>query len=223
MVRDEILPLVLSRIVDSINEKDYDQMNELMTPYLAKLYKNAIDDLDAQGYSMRLEIDVRESSPKNDYELAKYGDPDAYDYTIPYADRNFRYSMNRMGARLAIASRRNLHNKSAFRGPMRESGANAFNQWLAFEFGFIVDADVKVDLYKNNCIIDSDSGMMKIPIAISTPHLLGINGMAEAVSAGEKAEAEKPFEWRVCDLFYIADRNNANEIEKAKANEDTNK
>ncbi|KAJ1888311.1 hypothetical protein LPJ81_006348, partial [Coemansia sp. IMI 209127] len=88
-------------------------------------------------------------------------------------------------------------------------------------FGFVVNANVKVDLYKGGRIVDSDSGMMRIPIAVSSPHYSDVLSMMLAASGKADAQAGEPFRWRVCDLFYIADWNNANDI--AKANEKKNR
>ncbi|KAJ1798490.1 hypothetical protein LPJ59_002466 [Coemansia sp. RSA 2399] len=209
-IRDEVIPLVLSRVVESINERDCDQMDELMTPYLAKLYKAAIADLDAQGFRMHLEIATQEPVVRNDYGLVKYGNPDAFDYTIPYGVRADKYVIKGTN-NIAIASYKDQGDGSKHEKLRQEFGVQAFIEYLSLEFGYIVNANIKVDLYKGSQLVDSESGMMEIPVAISTPAYVNITAMANAVSASQEADAEKPFEWRVCDLFYTADQNSANE------------
>ncbi|KAJ1663030.1 hypothetical protein IW140_005773 [Coemansia sp. RSA 1813] len=218
-IRDEMAPLVLGRIAESINEKDYDQMNRLMTPYLAKLYKNAVDDLDAQGFHMKLKIDVEGSDAINDFEWLQQGHPEGHDYTIPYSVRNAKYGIGK-SVKLKVAIKRNKDGKPVSSGLNREFGGGVFATWLAFEYGFVVKTNVKVELYKHNRIVDSDSGMMQIPVAVSSPHYFGMQAMMDAVSGGENVQSEEPFRWKVCDLFYIADRNNADSI--AKENENNN-
>ncbi|KAJ1769170.1 hypothetical protein LPJ74_004286 [Coemansia sp. RSA 1843] len=210
-IRDEMLPLVLNRIADAIDKNDYNQMDELMSPYLAKLYKNAAADLDAQGLRMKLDIDVQRQGAKDNYAWLKIGDPEAFDYTIPYSIRNKKYVVGR-AVQLVTAVNKNQDNAPGSAGSTPGHNVTAFNQWVALEFGFVVKANVKADLYKGNHIIDGDSGMMEIPVAISTPHYVGIQNMANAVSAGEETETEEPFRWRVSDLFYITGQNNATNI-----------
>ncbi|KAJ2393410.1 hypothetical protein GGI23_005044 [Coemansia sp. RSA 2559] len=215
-VRDEMLPLVLGRIAESINEKDYDELDDLMTPYLAKLYKHAIADLSAQGFRLHLEIDVQKAGSKDDYSLSKIGDPAAYDYTIPFLVRNSKYAILR-STNINMALAKGQDGIPTLSGSRRELATSVgASQWLAVEFGFVVNANVKVDLYKGGRIVDSDSGMMQIPVAVSSPHYFGVQSMMNAISGEVDAQEEEPFRWRVCDLFYIADWNNANDIAKAK-------
>ncbi|KAJ2402351.1 hypothetical protein GGI23_000773 [Coemansia sp. RSA 2559] len=209
-IRDTTIPLVLSRIADVINKRDYNLMDELMTPYLAKLYKHAVANMDAQGFRIKLEIDVQMPGARNDYMWIKQGDPEAFDYTIPFPIRNSKYAVGR-GEKTAVAANKDKDGMVSHGA----SKAPIYSSWIGFEFGFVVNAHVKVDLYKGKRIIDSDSGVMPIPIAISTPHYLDMHVMANVVSAGEGSENEEPFRWRVCDLFYIADSDNANNAAQA--------
>ncbi|KAJ2398816.1 hypothetical protein GGI23_003022 [Coemansia sp. RSA 2559] len=208
-IRDEIIPLVMSRIVESINERDCDQMDELMNPYLANLYKAAIADLDAQGFRMHLKIATQEPVVRNDYGLVKYGNPDAFDYTIPYDVRANKYVIKGTN-NIAIASYRNQVDGSNDEKMRQDFGAQEFIEYLSLEFGYVVNANIKIDLCKGNQVVDSGSGMMEIPIAISTRTYVNLVAMANAVSASQKVDAKEPFEWRVCDLFYTADHNSTN-------------
>ncbi|KAJ1663054.1 hypothetical protein EV178_005357 [Coemansia sp. RSA 1646] len=204
-----MIPLVLGRIADAINEKDVNQMDELMTPYLAKLYKQGVGSLNTHGLRMHLEINVQGSNTKDDFERLKLGNPEAYDYTIPYNVRDARYSVWKL-ANTIVALKKTRDGEIMTGGIKDGFGGNLFSQWLALEFGFVVNANIKIGLYKDNQLIDSDSGMMQIPIAISSPHYLGMQALIDAVAAGK--QAEEPFRWRVCDLFYAAALNNANEV-----------
>ncbi|KAJ2514619.1 hypothetical protein GGI11_004017 [Coemansia sp. RSA 2049] len=205
-----MIPLVLKRIAEAINKKDYEQLDELMTPYLSRLYKHAIANLSAQGYRIHLEVDVQESGVKKEYAQFKAGDPEAFDNTIPYKTRREGYSILN-SEYMSIAFKRDRTTKEVKKLKFNTS---LFHDWCAFEYGFVASANVKVNLRKGSRVVDSESGVMQIPISISTPHYFGTLGMINAVSGNEEAMAEEPFRWRVCDLFYIADWNNANSAAK---------
>ncbi|KAJ2555750.1 hypothetical protein EV175_002191 [Coemansia sp. RSA 1933] len=213
-IRDDLLPIVIGRVTESINERDYDQMSELMTPYLATIYKHACKNMQSDGYRIHLDIDVQESKSLSDYGLIKMGDPEAFDYTIPYTTRKAKYIVNSSES-LAIAFPRNMDGINPSNGQDQGQNQSYSRLWIGFEYGFVVNAKVKVDLYKGTRIVDSDTGTMRIPVSVSSPHYPSVKSVMTALSGNKEDQVDEPFRWRVSDLFHLADQNNASNIAKA--------
>ncbi|KAJ1990969.1 hypothetical protein GGI25_003822 [Coemansia spiralis] len=209
-IQNEMIPLVLTRIVDAINDADYDQLDEIMTPYLAKLYKHALANMRAQGFILKIQLGkIDEPTMSGGY--AKLGPPEAYDTTIPYKLRYAKYVMKYSEA-MHIAMRK-LFKEGDSTAPVGvEPQPSVMNDWLAFENWFSVKAQVKIELFKGGKVIDHDSGEMEIPITLATPHYHGPKEMSTAITKGDEAKELEPFRWKVADLFYIGDNNEAKQM-----------
>ncbi|KAJ2447383.1 hypothetical protein GGF42_005451, partial [Coemansia sp. RSA 2424] len=77
-VKDKMVKVVLQRIVDAINTCDYDALSQLVVPPVAKVYKLALANMKAQGYTLRISIKDVESSAIETLVLY-LGKPESFD------------------------------------------------------------------------------------------------------------------------------------------------
>ncbi|KAJ2827631.1 hypothetical protein FBU31_003120 [Coemansia sp. 'formosensis'] len=206
-VKSRMVEVVLQSTVDAINTCDYDALNELMTPSMAKVYKLALANMKAQGYTLR--IDLYEIQASDLESLVLYlGKPESFDTSIPVAMRHQKYNywLNDsivMSDKIQHSSSGSV--SSGLPSPSLLFNALSDNSWKSIQYRFKVRADMLISLESRGKVVDSDNGVMEIPLALSTPYYEGMPQMRSAVHDGKNASHLEPFRWHVSDLFNIAE------------------
>ncbi|KAJ2699332.1 hypothetical protein H4218_002721 [Coemansia sp. IMI 209128] len=208
-VRDKMVGVVLQRVVDAINSCDYDALSQLMTPPMAKIYKLALANMKAQGYTLRIEL--QDIAPSALEAVVMYlGLPESFDTTIPVALRHQKYEYWLNDSLLMSEKRRSSSGGSASSGlPPTATLLSALDaeNWKSVQYRFNVPANVSISLRSRGKVVDSDSGTMEIPLALNTPFYEGMLKLYDAVHNKDKAAHLEPFRWHVSDLFNIAECN----------------
>ncbi|KAJ2331637.1 hypothetical protein GGI00_003163 [Coemansia sp. RSA 2681] len=206
-VKDKMVKVVLQRIVDAINTCDYDALSQLMVPPVAKVYKLALANMKAQGYTLRISLKDVESSAIETLVLY-LGKPESFDTSIPVATRFQKYDYWLNDSIVLSDQTKSLSSGSVMAGlphPSLLFGALEDDGWKSVQYRFNVRADVEVLLEARGKLVDIDRGTMDIPLALSTPSYEGFKQMKCAVQRGESASHLEPFRWYVSDLFNIAE------------------
>ncbi|KAJ2488562.1 hypothetical protein IWW37_004712 [Coemansia sp. RSA 2050] len=208
-VKEKMVGVVLQRVVDAINSCDYDALSQLMTPPMAKVYKLALANMKAQGYTLRIE--VHDIQPSTFETVVMYlGMPESFDTSIPVAMRYQKYDYWLNDSIVMSDKRQPLSDGSVRSGlPPTSLLLNALNSdnWKSFQYRFNVRANVLISLKNRGKVVDSDSGAMEIPLALNTPFYEGMLKLHDAVHKKDKAAHLEPFRWYVSDLFNIAECN----------------
>ncbi|KAJ1961253.1 hypothetical protein GGI12_003347 [Dipsacomyces acuminosporus] len=212
-VRDKMLQVVLTSTAEAINNGDYEALDQLMTPFLSKLYKHAIANMRAQGFKVNISLEDLYNPEVVDF-IVKMGPPEAYDLAIPYGLRSKKYAYKTTGG-MDIAVEK-MYAEDGTRLDHVKPPTPVLKDWLRFECLFKISANVSVEMTKKGKVIDSDQGSMEIPVTLCTPFYEGIETMANAFQKGEGSEDLEPFRWRVCDLLNIVEHNELVQLADSK-------
>ncbi|KAJ2018821.1 hypothetical protein GGI14_002030 [Coemansia sp. S680] len=206
-VEEKMVGVVLQSIVDAINTCDYDALSQIMTPAMAKVYKLALANMKAQGYTLRIDISGIQSSDLETLVLY-LGKPESFDTSIPVAMRYQKYDYW-LNDSIIMSDKRQSSSDGSVRSGLPPTSLlfNALddNSWKSIQYRFKVRAEVLISLESRGKVVDSDSGVMEIPLALSTPSYEGMLQLRDAVHDGENASHLEPFRWHVSDLFNIAE------------------
>ncbi|KAI8321564.1 hypothetical protein GQ54DRAFT_261495 [Martensiomyces pterosporus] len=208
-VREKMVQVVLCSTVDAINKGDYEALDQLMTPFLAKLYKHALANMRSQGYRLNIEVDDPHYPEMVDM-VVKMGPPEAYDMAIPYGLRRRKYAYKISGAMDMAVEK--MYREDGTRIESVEPPTPVLKDWIQFQCLFRIKVNVAVELTNKGKVVDSDQGTMEIPLALCTPFYEGLETMTRAFEKAEGSADLESFRWRVCDLLNIAERSELAQI-----------
>ncbi|PIA16266.1 hypothetical protein COEREDRAFT_81460 [Coemansia reversa NRRL 1564] len=193
-----MIPVILDKAIEAINNQDYDSLAQLMTSDLLKLYGYALANMKALGYRINIEVvDISGTEMEGIRMLA--GPPMAFNASIPGQKRQELFNYLFLGT-MHLASPKTA-GVSTLRALM-----GVFNSWIGYEAWFKVKANIKVSLSLNGKVIDEDQGRMIVPLSLSTPHYPSLWNFPfvskDDVLYGVSQKVE-PFQWRLSDIFSI--------------------
>ncbi|KAJ2617213.1 hypothetical protein H4S08_000428 [Coemansia sp. RSA 1365] len=205
-----MIPVILDKTIEAINNQDYDSLSRLMTPDLSKLYGYALANMKALGYRINIEAkDISGSELEGIRMLA--GPPMAFNASIPIEKRQELFNYLFLGT-MHLASPKTA-GVSTLRALM-----GVLNSWIGYEAWFKVTANIKISLSLNGKVIDEDQGEMVVPLSLSTPHYSSLWNFPfvskDDVSYSDSQKAE-PFQWRLADIFSIKTHNDLSSMVKS--------
>ncbi|KAJ2487116.1 hypothetical protein EV174_000728 [Coemansia sp. RSA 2320] len=200
-VREQMVEVVLRRIVEAINASDYDALSQLMAPHIAKVYKHALANMKAQGYQLDIQIG-NVQDPKLEALVVFLGEPESHDVSIPIGVRHKKYMIKRCNSVYLSMTK---PTGSTVNEKPKQWTDSVFTEWISVQLRFNITAQVEVSLLSRGKAVDSDQGLMVIPLALSTPSYEGVRQLDTAANDGESVRHLEPFRWMVSDLFNVAE------------------
>ncbi|KAJ1799724.1 hypothetical protein LPJ56_006575, partial [Coemansia sp. RSA 2599] len=79
-----------------------------------------------------------------------------------------------------------------------------------------VPVSLKIELWKNGRLLDSDGGKMTVPLTFSSPFYDNLLDMSAAISQTGRAEELEPFRWSISDIFFAIDTQDVIQIYQAQ-------
>ncbi|KAJ1728509.1 hypothetical protein LPJ61_003997, partial [Coemansia biformis] len=200
VVRRDMVPLVLARVIKAVNEQDRDICEQIMVPGLAKQYECGLDELRDDDSSLCIEAsDVRD--PRVEGLDLLIGASAAFDTSVPRAIRESEFEYMEAGSfRCALARSVASKQKSPTLMPFSERDP------IRLVVHFNVTANIEIVRTRRGEVVDRDAGEMVVPLSLSTPDYQTLTQFPIIGADGRIATGRKqgpPFEWRVADTFRI--------------------
>ncbi|KAJ1645055.1 hypothetical protein LPJ64_003314 [Coemansia asiatica] len=208
-MQEKMAGMALRAMIEAINSKDFARIDDICSPHIAKMYKHALSHLDAQ--KCRLQVSAQTAgTPKIGGFMFKTGPPEAFDPSVPFATRFERYVFRFNNWRRFAAAKKLPSNKE---GTLIPSILKEFSDTrLSVDVWCMVPVSVKIELWKNNGLLDSDQGNMTIPLTLSSPVYDDLLDITSAVAQFEDSDNLEPFRWSISDIFFIVDSREISQI-----------
>ncbi|KAJ2373889.1 hypothetical protein IW150_003389 [Coemansia sp. RSA 2607] len=209
-MRDKMVSAAFVSMTEAISNQDYDMIDQIMSPHLARVYRRALENIKAQGFQLKINVE-NTLAPQQGGQMINIGPPDSFNKSVPFSRRLDRYAFKYSQGMCVSVPRPNRQDSanSTFSNQVKST----VNEWTSIELWYKVPATVKVDLWKGNKLIDSDRGKIEIPITFSTPFYEGIMNLGRAFKEGEDASDLEPFRWFISDIFNIVDMKEVQQIQ----------
>ncbi|KAJ2769526.1 hypothetical protein IWQ56_002518 [Coemansia nantahalensis] len=205
-IQQAMVPAVLQKVIQAVNEMDPDACEQIMLPGLARQFGLGMDELRNDDSALHIEArNVRDVALEG--LTLHVGPPAAFDTRVARTTRQSEYFYWSTGSSIHALDIGAL--RKGARKP-KKTMAESLADPVSLHLNFCMTADIEMSRTKLGEVVDSDKGTMAVPLSLSTPTYPWL-GSLPIVASGNKiiysSDDLPPLEWRVSDVFrLVADK-----------------